>query len=273
MAELQPNGVEPLSAGLELENISVSFGGIKAVNDLSLQIRPGEVCGLIGPNGAGKTTLFDVVSGVQRANHGSIRLNSVDLTKKSSFERSRLGLKRTFQRPQVFGWLTVEENVLVATEWRGGGGGFMADMCSSPMRRRRERVRREVVRDTLERCGLVAVRSEYAGSLPIGLARMVEFARAIVDPPRILLLDEPASGLADDEISFLGELIQSVSSDGACTVLLVEHNADFVMSQCERIVVLALGTVLAQGTPATIKADPVVQQAYLGELGSSGTLG
>jgi branched-chain amino acid transport system ATP-binding protein len=248
-----------------LQGISVRFGGIVALSDVSMEAGAGEIVGIIGPNGAGKTTLFDVVSGVRKPNDGRVKLDAVDITKKSTAERARLGLRRTFQRVQTFGWLTVEDNVLAALEWRGGGGGMAADLVFSPTRRRRERERRERVADVLDQCGLIPVRTELAGSLPIGVARMVELARAIVDPPRLLLLDEPASGLDDDEIGRLGRLIQAVRADTGCVVLLVEHNAEFVMEQSDRVVVLNLGIVLASGLPSDVQKDVAVREAYLGE--------
>jgi branched-chain amino acid transport system ATP-binding protein len=250
---------------LSLSGISVRFGGITALAELSFEARRGEVLGIIGPNGAGKTTLFDVIAGVRAPNEGRVLLAGRDITSTSSTARARNGLRRTFQRVQTFGWLTVEENVLAAIEWHGGGGGFAADLVSFPTRRRRERERRERVDAVLGRCGLDAVRSEMAGSLPIGVARMVELARAIVDEPKVLLLDEPASGLDETETVRLGELIQSVRADTACTILLVEHNAGFVMQQCDRVVVLNLGRLLAEGLPAEVQANRAVREAYLGE--------
>jgi branched-chain amino acid transport system ATP-binding protein len=166
---------------------------------------------------------------------------------------------------QAFGWLTVEDNVLAALEWRGGGGGFVADLVSFPTRRHRERERRERVDAVLERCGLTGVRHELAGSLPIGVARMVELARAIVDEPKLLLLDEPASGLDETETVRLGEQIQSVRDETGCTILLVEHNAGFVMKQSDRVVVLDLGTLLAEGSPSEVQSNQAVRDAYLGE--------
>jgi len=254
--------VEPM---LSLSNITVRFGGITALDDLSFDARRGEVLGIIGPNGAGKTTLFDVVSGVRAPNEGRVQLAGRDITSSSSTARARAGLRRTFQRVQAFGWLTVEDNVLAALEWRGGGGGFVADLVYFPTRRRRERERRERVDAVLERCGLTAVRRELAGSLPIGVARMVELARAIVDEPSLLLLDEPASGLDETEIVRLGEQIQAVRTETGCTILLVEHNAGFVMEQSDRVVVLNLGTLLAQGLPAEVQGNQAVRDAYLGE--------
>ncbi len=250
---------------LDLEHITVRFGGVTAIDDVSISVEPGEVFGLIGPNGAGKTTLFDVVSGIRRPAQGKVLLDGEDVSALAPERRCWKGLRRTFQRAQTFGWLSVEDNVLAALEWRGGGGGLMADMLGLPSRRRRERERRALVETALERCGLTDVRAEYAWSLPIGIARMVEFARATVEPPRLLLLDEPASGLDQAEAALLGKQIALVRQDHGCSVLLVEHNANFVMEQSDRVVVLALGSVLADGSPADIQADPAVRAAYLGE--------
>jgi ABC-type branched-subunit amino acid transport system ATPase component len=255
----------PLDAMIRLEGINVRFGGIVALGDVSFDARAGEVLGIIGPNGAGKTTLFDVVSGVRAPNEGRVHLDGVDITRRSSSWRACAGLRRTFQRVQTFGWLTVEDNILSALEWRGGGGGFLADMTAFPIRRRRERARRERVDEVMDCCGLLPVRKELAGSLPIGVARMVEFARAIVDTPKVLLLDEPASGLDETEIERLGTEIQRVRRESNCAVLLVEHNAGFVMEQSNRIVVLDLGSVLASGLPEEIQQNQQVRDAYLGE--------
>jgi ABC-type branched-subunit amino acid transport system ATPase component len=250
---------------LRLDRITVRFGGITALDGVSFDAHAGEVLGIIGPNGAGKTTLFDVVSGVRAPNDGSVALAGRDVTRRSAAGRARNGLRRTFQRVQTFGWLSVEDNVLTALEWRGGGGGFVADLVYSPTRRRRERVRRARVDEVLERCGLLPVRKELAGSLPIGVARMVEFARAVVDPPSVLLLDEPASGLDETEIARLVAEIQAVRAESGCAVLLVEHNAGFVMEQSDRVVVLDLGQVLASGSPAEVQRNQAVRDAYLGE--------
>ncbi|MFN8026931.1 MAG: ABC transporter ATP-binding protein [Acidimicrobiia bacterium] len=250
---------------LSLSDITVRFGGITALGGVSFDAKKGEVLGIIGPNGAGKTTLFDVISGVRSPNDGKVVLDGKDVTSASSTGRARAGLRRTFQRVQAFGWLSVEDNVLAAIEWRGGGGGFMADLVYSPTRRKREKERRVRVEEVLDRCGLIPVRKELAGSLPIGVARMVELARAIVDEPKLLLLDEPASGLDETETARLGEQIQAVRNDFGCAVLLVEHNAGFVMEQSDRVVVLNLGTKLAEGLPEEIQKNQAVRDAYLGE--------
>jgi branched-chain amino acid transport system ATP-binding protein len=246
--------------------VSVRFGGIVALDRLTLHASSGEVLGIIGPNGAGKTTLFDVIAGVRSPSEGRVLLDDDDVTTTPSVVRARRGMRRTFQRVQTFGWLSVEDNVLAALEWRGGGGGFLADTVRWPARQRRERERRVVVAEMLERCGLTAVRHELASSLPIGIARMVELARAIIDPPAVLLLDEPASGLDEVEAGRLGEQIQRVRADTACSVLLVEHNAGFVMAQSDRVVVLDQGGLIAEGTPEEIQRNQIVRDAYLGEV-------
>jgi branched-chain amino acid transport system ATP-binding protein len=171
---------------------------------------------------------------------------------------------------QTFGWLTVEDNVLAALEWRGGGGGFCADLVYFPTRRRRERQRRALAEQALARCGLESVKDELASSLPIGIARMVELARATVDEPRLLLLDEPASGLDDEEADRLGRNIQSIREDTGCSVVLVEHNAGFVMEHSDRVVVLDQGSVLAEGSPLEIQHNAAVRRAYLGEAVTAG---
>jgi branched-chain amino acid transport system ATP-binding protein len=250
---------------LGLQNVSVHFGGIAALTSVDLAVDAGDVCGLIGPNGAGKTTLFDVVSGVRIPETGRVMLDGADITRWPAARRARAGLRRTFQRVQTYGWLSIEDNVLAALEWRGGGGGLPADLLGLPTRRRVERQRRERVAHVLELCGLTAVAEQPAGSLPMGLARMVELARAIVDPPRVLLLDEPTSGLGDGEMTRLGERIREIQAEESCAVLLVEHDVGFVMEQCDRIVALNLGEVIAAGTPKEIQSDAAVRTAYLGE--------
>jgi branched-chain amino acid transport system ATP-binding protein len=252
-------------AVLTLDGVDVRFGGINALSSVSLSVPERAVLGLIGPNGAGKTTLFDVISGVRTPNEGRVWFCGDDVTRASAVSRARRGLRRTFQRVQTFGWLSVEDNVLAALEWRGGGGGMFGDVLRFPTRRARERARRERVGAVLEQCGLTAVRNDPVGSLPIGLARMVELARAIVDEPRLLLLDEPTSGLDEREAGRLIEQLGALRSSSTCSVILVEHDMGFVMEQCDRIVVLELGEVLATGTPKEIQENPLVRAAYLGD--------
>jgi branched-chain amino acid transport system ATP-binding protein len=261
---IPPGAVSSLGAGLQVQGVGVSFSGVIALRDVSMGVRRGEVLGLIGPNGAGKTTLFDVVSGLQPPASGSIFFDGNDITGHSAVARSRAGMRRTFQRQQVFGRLTVEENLLTATEWHGGGGGILADLVAFPTRKRIERRRREAVNDVLQMCGLESFRHAMAGSLPIGTARMVELGRALAESPSLLLLDEPTSGLGGAEAEHLSEVIRRLKGELSCAILLVEHDITFVMSHCDRVVVLQLGEVLAEGTPSQIQANPEVRDAYLG---------
>ncbi|MEV6570774.1 ABC transporter ATP-binding protein [Streptomyces sp. NPDC051577] len=249
---------------LEALDVSVRFGGVRALTGVDLGVRAGEVCGVIGPNGAGKTTLFDVLSGIRRPDRGRLLLDGVDVTRRSPVWRARHGVRRTFQRQQLFGQLSVADNVLVAQEWRGGGGGPVADLVAAPARRRREHERRERAARVLESCGIEALGDTYAGALPVGRARMVELARAVADRPRVLLLDEPASGMSAPERERLAAVVRRLAEEEGCAVLLVEHNVAFVMELCARVVVLDLGTVLAQGTAAEVRADRRVREAYLG---------
>ncbi|MFD4869912.1 ABC transporter ATP-binding protein [Streptomyces sp. NPDC058412] len=249
---------------LEASGVSVRFGGVKALTGVDLGIRAGEVCGLIGPNGAGKTTLFDVLSGIRRPDQGRMLLDGTDITRRSPVWRARHGMRRTFQRQQLFGQLSVADNVLVAQEWRGGGGGLAADLLALPARRARELARRVRGERVLADCGIGALGTSYAGGLPVGQARMVELARAVADPPRVLLLDEPASGMSAPEREQLAGVVRRLAAEEGCAVLLVEHNVAFVMDLCTRVVVLDLGTVLAEGTAAEVRANPLVREAYLG---------
>ncbi|MFI8100383.1 ABC transporter ATP-binding protein [Streptomyces sp. NPDC086023] len=237
---------------LTAEAVGVRFGGVRALDGVSLGLRAGEVCGLIGPNGAGKTTLFDVLSGIRRPDAGSVRLDGADITRRSPVWRARHGMRRTFQRQQLFGQLSVTDNLLVAQEWRGGRGRALALQ------------RRERAAAVLDDCGIGALGDTYAGALPVGRARMAELARAVADPPRVLLLDEPASGMSAPERAQLAAVVRNLAVREGCAVLLVEHNVAFVMELCARVVVLDLGTVLAEGTPTQVRADSAVREAYLG---------
>lgn len=250
---------------LRLDRLTVQFGGVRALDEVTFDVPRGQVRGIMGANGAGKTTLFDVISGVTAPRDGTVALDGHDVTRLTPTARARLGLRRTFQRTQIFGRLTVRDNLLMALEWRGGGGGLLADLVGIvPARRRLEAERRARVEEVIEQCGLGEVAHLPAGVLPVALARIVEFGRAIVARPSVLLLDEPSSGLDEAEAVRMGALVRDLVETDSTAVLLVEHDVAFVMEHSDRITVLDLGRVIAEGTAAEVRADDMVKAAYLG---------
>jgi ABC-type branched-subunit amino acid transport system ATPase component len=249
---------------LQSAGVTVRFGGVAALTDVTLDFYADEVCGLIGPNGAGKTTYFDTLSGIRVPTAGQVFYDGENITSRSVTWRARHGVRRTFQRQQVFGWLSVEDNVMAAVEWRGGGGGLAADLVRFPTRIKWEQDRRSRVAEVLEMCGIADLAKVPAASLPLGKARMAEMARAVVDHPRVLLLDEPTSGLEESEVEKFGESIHTVRREEGCAVVLIEHDVGFVMRQSNRVVALNLGQVLAAGTPEEVRNNPAVVEAYFG---------
>jgi branched-chain amino acid transport system ATP-binding protein len=253
-----------ITSPLAAEDIVLRFGGIVALDGVSIAADAGEIHGVIGPNGAGKTSLLDVLSGITPPTEGRVMLAGHDVTRKRAVGRARLGLRRTFQRQQLFGWLSVEDNLLVPLEWHGGGGGILADLVAAPTRRRHERERRERVEELLDLFSLRDARKEPAGTIPIGLARLLEMARALIDRPRVVLMDEPTSGLDAHETIKVGQAIEDACATDGCAVVLVEHDVPFVMRHSAQVTVLHLGQVLAHGTPDAIREIPEVRDAYLG---------
>ena len=249
---------------IETEDVTVRFGGVIAVNGANMSVPAGEIRGLIGPNGAGKTTLFDTITGIRPPSSGRVRYDGSDITKQSAVWRSRNGIRRTFQRQQPFGWLSVEDNSLVALDYHGGGGGIVADLVALPSRRRREAERRARASAITVECGLADLKDVAAGKLSIGKIRLLELARALVDKPRLLLLDEPTSGLEEHEAHRFAEIVRNYASESGAAVLLVEHDVPFVMNLCDRITVLNLGEVIAEGTPHEVSNNDAVRAAYLG---------
>jgi ABC-type branched-subunit amino acid transport system ATPase component len=236
---------------LDITEVAISFGGLQALSDVTLDVERGHVTGLIGPNGAGKTTLFNIITGLLSPNRGQVTLEGVDITRKRPHQRARLGIGRTFQRLETFGTLSARENVLVAAEMRRG----WSHDHSSPG---------QVTDEILARVGLEAIADERVDKLPTGTARLVELGRALATRPRVLLLDEPSAGLNEGETTTLGSLLQELAATDLA-VLLVEHDMAFVMGTCKRIHVLDFGRIIAAGTPAEVQADPQVRAAYLGD--------
>jgi branched-chain amino acid transport system ATP-binding protein len=235
------------SGTLDVRGVTVAFGGVRALDGVGMTAEPGHVTGLIGPNGAGKSTLFDVVSGLRRPSSGRVVLGGRDVTRMGPARRARHGLARTFQRLELFGRLSVRDNLLVAAEL-------------GPDRRRAE----GVVTEILDRIGLAGTADQPADALPTGAGRLVEVGRALAVRPKLLLLDEPAAGQDTEETERFAGLLRSLAADGTA-VVLVEHDMGLVMTVCDVVHVLDLGKIIAVGPPAEIQRDETVLAAYLGE--------
>jgi len=246
---------------LEIDGLTVSFGGLQALEDVSLAVRPGEVLGLIGPNGAGKTTLFNVVCGFLRPAAGEVRWQGRPLRRHRPRRLTRLGIARTLQSLGLFDRLSVVENVMLGASLHARAG-FVAGLLALPRSDSDERALRDRALAHLRDLGVAEVADRLCGQLPYGVQKRVALARALAAEPRLLLLDEPASGLSTEEIAELGELVRRLADRMA--VMLVEHHMDLVMSVCDSVVVLDFGKVVATGAPDEVRANPAVVEAYLG---------
>ncbi|MGJ8455746.1 ABC transporter ATP-binding protein [Pseudothermotoga sp. U03pept] len=248
---------------LKLDGVVKRFGGLIAVNNVSMELEQGELAGLIGPNGAGKTTVFNVITGVYRADAGKISFMGVDITERKPHETAALGIARTFQNIKLFQRMNVLDNVRVACHYRLKASVFSA-VFDLPRYVKQEREMTKEALDLLEAVGLKRLANESAGSLPYGHQRKLEIARALATKPKLLLLDEPAAGMNPEETAELMKFIKRIRDEFGLTVLLIEHDMKVVMGICERITVLDHGCVIARGSPTEIQSNPEVIKAYLG---------
>jgi len=246
---------------LHIDHLTMRFGGVVAVNDLSMDINKGEIVALIGPNGAGKTTAFNMVTGVYQPTEGHITLLGQDITGRRPDEITKLGIARTFQNIRLFSSMTVFENVLTAHHLRRTSNFLTATFRLNAAEERRMRQETEAL---LKEVGLYELRDEMATSLPYGKQRLLEIARALATKPSVLLLDEPAAGMNPQETEELGEFIKQIKDKFQLTVFLIEHHMNLVMGISDRIYVIDFGKQIAEGTPFEVQNNPAVIAAYLG---------
>lgn len=250
-------------AVLKLEGITQEFGGLRALDSVSLEVEAGNIFGIIGPNGAGKTTLFNIITGIYTPTEGNLFFKDEMITNTSAYNIARLGVGRTFQNIRLFGKLSVLDNVKVGS-YGITSSSFFSNLFGLPKAKREEKLVTEKSLELLELVGLVEVRHEYADSLAYGDQRRLEIARALALEPSLLLLDEPAAGMNSSEKLELMELINGIKEQFDLTILLVEHDMNLVMNICDLIAVLDYGKKIAEGNPVEVKSDEKVIMSYLG---------
>jgi len=252
-------------AVLKTENLGISFGGLKAVQDLNLEIRQGQLYGLVGPNGAGKTTVFNMITGVYKPTTGKFYLTGENLTGKSQETINHKGIARTFQNIRLFNNMTVIRNVMVGLhnqpEFKCG---VFSSIFRLPRHFKVEKAMRARAKEILDIVGLLEERNNLSCNLPYGKQRKLEIARALATNPKLLCLDEPAAGMNPHETADLMDIVRRIRNEYNMTILLIEHDMKFVSGLCDEITVLNFGTVLAQGTPQAALNDPEVIKAYIG---------
>jgi len=249
---------------LEVKNLGISFGGLRAVDEVNLKIEKGQLYGLIGPNGAGKTTLFNLLTGVYKPTNGVILLDGVNIVGKSTSEISIAGIARTFQNIRLFKNMSVLDNVKVALH-NQEKYSLLTSILRLPTYFRKERIMNEIARNILKVFDLDKSEDTFASNLPYGKQRKLEIARALATNPKLLLLDEPAAGMNPNETAELMETIRLIRDKYNVTILLIEHDMKLVAGICEQILVLNFGTELANGAPEVVLNHPAVITAYLGE--------
>ncbi len=240
---------------LDAQGISKAFGGIRALDTCSISVEQGTITGLIGPNGSGKTTLFNVMTGYERVDSGQVRFQEQTITNAPPDKVFRLGIGRTFQLTRIFARLTVLENMHVAAQ-RNNLKGLLSRWSSTHEQRR--------ALELLDFVGLTALKDISAGNLSYGQKKLLEFAFVLIAEPQVILLDEPAGGVNPTMINYLADRIRTLNQHGV-TFLVVEHNMEFVMGLCDKVMVMHRGTRIAEGTPTEVRANPLVLEAYLGD--------
>jgi branched-chain amino acid transport system ATP-binding protein len=250
---------------LECRDVTVRFGGVVALNSVSLSVPPAAIVGLVGPNGAGKSTLFSVLSGLHRPNEGQVLFEGGDITRTAAARRARLGLARTFQHPEMFAGLTTREHIQIAHRVSTSRSRIWTDVATGRGFRRADRPEIEAVDALLDALHLTEIADRPVAGLPLGMTRLVEIARALATNPKVLLFDEPSSGLDAQETEQVALVLERAVERRGVSLLLVEHDVAMVLGLCRYIYVLDFGVKIGEGTPDEIRADPAVRAAYLGD--------
>lgn len=248
---------------LQVELLSIAFGGVKAVDNVSFEVEEGEVFTIVGPNGAGKSTIFNLISRLYEPSSGCILFDGTDITKLPAHNIAKLGIARTFQNIELFDHSSVLQNLLIGRHSRRDTN-WLQELLFLPNVRRSEREHRYAVEKVIDFLGLEAYRDKLIAGLPYGIRKVVEIARALASNPKLILLDEPTSGLSVEETSEMAWWIEDMQKDLGLTILMVEHDMSLVNRVSDRVLAVAEGKPLAQGTAAEVQADPVVIEAYLG---------